>query len=81
MVCTALAAMDGQRRHKAKTDADGVIREGWLFRMTPSHMGITKDKFKKRWYMVQRTPVGEVLTYRKAPDDPDSLTKTAPIVR
>ena len=70
-----------QRRHTFLTDADGVIREGWLFKMTPHSMGITKDKFKKRWFMVQATPTGEIITYCKAPDDRETLTKTAPLVR
>eukprot|EP01043_Picozoa_sp_COSAG02_P050861 COSAG02_NODE_5281_length_4474_cov_265.284114_1_plen_268_part_00 len=54
------------------------IAEGWLHKRSSNHH-LHKDKFVKRWFMIENTAVGPALSYCPSPDD-RTLSKD-PLVR
>lgn len=54
------------------------IAEGWLHKRSSNHH-LHKDKFVKRWFMIENTPVGLALSYCPSPED-RTLSKD-PLVR
>lgn len=53
------------------------IAEGWLHKRSSNHLH--KDKFVKRWFMVEDTAAGPALSYCPTPED-RTLSKD-PLVR
>ena len=54
------------------------VAEGWLHKRSSNHH-LHKDKFVKRWFMIENTAVGPALSYCPSPDD-RTLSKD-PLVR
>eukprot|EP01043_Picozoa_sp_COSAG02_P009147 COSAG02_NODE_306_length_25175_cov_76.540118_8_plen_128_part_00 len=54
------------------------IAEGWLHKRSSNHH-LGKDKFVKRWFMIENTAIGPALSYCPSPDD-RTLSKD-PLVR
>ena len=59
--------------------ASAYVVEGWLYKRSSSHVHM-KDKFLKRWFMVERGATGAAsLSYCPSPED-RTLSKD-PLVR
>ena len=61
-----------------RAQASDYIAEGWLHKRS-SNTHLHKDKFVKRWFMIENTAAGPALSYCPSPDD-RTLSKD-PLVR
>eukprot|EP01047_Picozoa_sp_COSAG01_P024293 COSAG01_NODE_1497_length_10121_cov_74.291359_12_plen_250_part_00 len=71
------AVPNGLERRSAMSDG-AYVTEGWLYKLSSNSM-VGKDKFQKRWFMIEHTANGGMLSYCPSPED-RTLSKE-PLVR
>jgi hypothetical protein len=71
------AVPNGLDRRSAMSDG-AYVTEGWLYKLSSNSM-VGKDKFQKRWFMIEHTANGGMLSYCPSPED-RTLSKE-PLVR